>query len=132
MSDYMLTVPEDVYVSAQRFAEENSQPVEQVMIDSIRTMTEAADEETELQAFNHLSDNSLWSIARERMPDDVQNQMQDLMDKNSSGTITPEEFAELEKLVERGQRLMVVKSEAMALLTKRGYKVTREELMVHE
>ena len=43
------------------------------------------------------------------------------MDKNSRNVITDEEHAELEKLVERGARLMLRKAEAAALLRRRGY-----------
>ena len=52
-----------------------------------------------------------------------QEQMQALMDKNSLGTISTNEYQELEFLVDRGQRLMLRKSEAGAILTRRGFKV---------
>jgi hypothetical protein len=73
-----------------------------------------------------------WTIAREQMPDNLQIRMQDLMDNNSVGTITSEEYTELEGLVERGQRLMVRKSEAAALLTRRGYKITPKVMTARE
>ncbi|MCC6617140.1 MAG: hypothetical protein IT320_26945 [Anaerolineae bacterium] len=129
MSDYMLTVPEEVYARARQIAEETSRPVDQVMIEYLRTLSTPLpalppDEEAELEALKNLSDDALWTIAREQMPNDVQTRMQDLMDKNSRGTLASDEYSELEMLVERGQRLMVRKSEAAALLTERGYTVT--------
>jgi hypothetical protein len=81
------------------------------------------DEEAELAALKALSDDVLWTIAREQMASELQARMEVLMDKNSVGTISSDEYAELELLVERGQRLMVRKSEAGALLTGRGYTV---------
>jgi hypothetical protein len=81
-----------------------------------------------LEALKHLSDDALWTITREQMPRDVQDQLQNLMDKNSQGTITPEEYQMLENLVQRGQRLMLRKSEAAALLTRRGYKLTPKDM----
>src|SRR5690606_30501397 len=112
---------------------ETAQPVDEVMIAYLRTLSASLpvlppDEEAELEALQALSDDALWTIAREQMPDAQQRRMQDLMDKNSLGTTTAEEYAELEALVERGQRLMMRKSEAAALLTRRGYKVTPKEL----
>lgn len=125
MSGYTLTVPEDVYDLAQQIADERSQPVDRVLIDYLRTLSPSPlpvlpeDEEAELAALRHLSDDALWMIAREQMPIDLQEQVQDLMDRNTLGTITPDALAELEGLIERGQRLMVRKSEAMALLVGR-------------
>ncbi|MEZ4668182.1 MAG: hypothetical protein R3E39_09735 [Anaerolineae bacterium] len=137
MSDYMLTVPEEVYVRARQIAEETSQLVDEVMIEYLRTLptplpTLPPDEEAELYALKNLSDDALWTIAREQMPDDLQVRTQDLMDKNSMGSIVPEEYTELEALVERGQRLMVRKSEAAAILTQRGHKVTPKDMTVSD
>jgi hypothetical protein len=137
MSDYVLTVPEEVYTRARQIAEETSQLVDEVMIQYLRTLstplpTLPPDEEAELDALKNLSDDALWTIAREQMTDDLQIRMQDLMDKNSLGTITSKEYIELEGLVERGQRLMVRKSEASALLTQRGYKITPKDMRARE
>lgn len=140
MSNYILTVPEEVYERARQIAEETSQPVDQVMIAYLRTLSIPSipipalppDEEAELEALKHLSDDALWTIAREQMVDHLQSKMQILMDKNSAGTITGEEHKELEELVERGQQLIVRKSEAAALLTQRGYKVTPQSLTNRE
>jgi hypothetical protein len=133
MSDYTLSIPEEVYDRARQIAEETSQPVDRVLIEHLQTLSSPLpalepDEEAELEALKSLSDDALWTIAREQMPDDLQQQMSDLMERNSLGTITPAARAELEVLVERGQRLMVRKSEAAALLTRRGYTVTPEDI----
>jgi len=88
----------------------------------------AEDEEAELQALRYLSDDALWTIARERMAPEAQARTRTLMDKNSSGAITPEDYQELTRLVERGQRLMLRKSEAAAVLTRRGHTVSAQDL----
>ena len=137
MSDYMLTVPEEVYARARQIAEETSQLVDAVMIEYLRTLptlqpTLPPDEEAELYALQNLSDDALWTIAREQMPDDLQVRTQDLMDKNSMGAIVSKEHSELKALVERGQRLMVRKSEAAAILTQRGHKVTPKDMTIRE
>jgi hypothetical protein len=137
MSDYILNVPEEVYVRARQIAEETSLPVDQVMIDYLRTISAPLpnlhpNEEAELEALKNLSDDTLWTIAREQMAENLQTRLQDLMDKNSLGTITSEEYRELEGMVERGQQLMVRKSEAAALLTRRGYKVSPKDMAARE
>ena len=67
-------------------------------------------------------------MAREQMQPDVQHAMSHLMEKNSQGTITEEEFRDLSALVERGQRLTLRKAQAMKLLLDRGYAVSLEAL----
>ena len=126
MTTYTLTIPDDVYQRARQIAEETSQPIDQLIIGYLRTLSAslpvlAADEEAELEALKHLSDDALWTMAREKMAEILSSQMEQLMDGNSKGTLTPDERHTLESLVERGQRLMLRKSEAAALLTQRGY-----------
>ena len=62
------------------------------------------DERAELQAMAYLSDDTLWTIAREQMQPGKQDRISLLMGKNSLGTISDGEFAELSVLVEGGQR----------------------------
>jgi hypothetical protein len=88
----------------------------------------SSDERAELQAMAYLSTDALWTIAREQMPPDVQQAMSHLMEKNSRGTITAEEFRDLSTLVERGQRLTLRKAQAMKLLLDRGYAVSLDAL----
>ncbi len=130
MSDFTLTVPEDVLAVARQIVQVTEQPVEEVLLSRLKNALPVPvlppDEEAELDALKHLSDDALWTIAREKMAADLQEWLQALMDKNSSGTISTEEYTELEGLVERGQRLMLRKSEAAAILTRRGYRVPPE------
>lgn len=133
MSDQIvLTIPEDISARARQIAETTEQPVEQVLIEHLKTLstplpTLPPEEQAELDALHQLSDDLLWTIAREQMPDDVQTRAHHLMDKNSRGTITDEERAELEKLVERADRLMLRKAEAAAILRERGYPFTQKD-----
>lgn len=132
MSDYMLTIPEDVYQHARQIADETAQPVDRLMVDYLRTLSAPLpllppDEAAELDALKHLSDDALWTIAREQMSQDVQARMQVLMDRNNQGTITEAEYAELEEYVERGNRLMVRKAEAAGILMERGHSFTQKD-----
>ncbi len=86
------------------------------------------DEEAELAALGHLSDDALWTIARERMGVEQEERLQLLMDGNSLGTLSDGEFRELGQLVDRGQKLMLRKAAAAALLTQRGFSVNQQSL----
>jgi len=130
----ILEVPEDISVRAREIAETVAQPVEQLLLDHLKTLAPPLpvlppDTQVELAALHHLSYDALWTIAREQMPEDVQARAHALMDKNSGNVMTDEEHAELEKLVERGDRLMLRKAEAAALLRKRGYTFAQKDFL---
>lgn len=123
-----LTIPDEVYQWAQRVAQSSSQSVDEVLLSALQRAAEAlpmlpASEEAELAALRYLSDDALWTIAHETLPPATQQQMQALMDKNTQGTLSNDEGQTLATLVERGNRLTLRKSEAMALLTQRGHSV---------
>ncbi len=138
MTDHALTVtlPDYIYVHIRQAAAKSAQPVEDIVrerLTAIFALSEplpalADDEEAELSAFRHLSDDTLWTIAREQMSAIDQTQLEMLMDGNSMGKLTTEESAALAQLVERGQRLMLCKAEAAGLLTERGHKITSKDL----
>ena len=130
----ILEVPEDISVRAREIAETVAQPVEQLLLDHLKTLVPPLpvlppDTQVELAALHHLSYDALWTIAREQMLEDVQARAHALMDTNSRDVMTDEEHAELEKLVERGDRLILRKAEAAALLRKRGYTFTQKDFL---
>lgn len=121
----VLTIPEEISAHARQIAETTAQPVEQLLIDHLKTLSAPLpilppDVQAELDALHYLSDDALWTIAREQMPADVQVRAHELMGKNTFGTITEVEADELDTFVERGDRLMLRKAEAAAILRERG------------
>lgn len=92
-----------------------------------------SDIQAELDVLKQLSDDALWTIAREQMPDDAQTRAHDLMMRNTQGAITDSEYEELQKLVDRGDRLMLRKAEASTLLCERGHHFTQQDFkLTHE
>jgi hypothetical protein len=108
MSDYLISIPDTLYEKARRVAEHTAQQVDDVIRERLADAFDEqlaelpADEVAELRALAYLSDDTLWTIAREQMPPVKQERMSMLMDKNSFGTITDEEYQELAALVEGG------------------------------
>ena len=134
MSKYTIAIPHLLYEKAQRLAQQTSQSVDEIICTRLEGALDQpmldlpSDERAELQAMSYLSTDALWTIAREQMPPDVQHAMSQLMEKNSQGTITEDEFRDLSALVERGQRLTLRKAQAMKLLVDRGYAVSLDAL----
>ena len=129
MSDYTVLIPEKLYLKAQRLAEKSAQPVDDVIRERLSDALNQflidlpADELAELKALSYLSDDTLWTLAREQMHSPKQERLSDLMDKNSKGTISEDAYSELAALVESGQRLTLRKAEAMKILLERGYSI---------
>ena len=134
MSEYTISIPNTLYEKAQRLAKQTSQSVNDVICTRLEGALDQpmlalpSDERAELRAMSYLSNDALWTIAREQMQPDLQHAMSQLMEKNSKGTITDHECRDLSALVERGQRLTLRKSQAMKLLLERGYSVSLDML----
>jgi uncharacterized protein (DUF1684 family) len=127
-----LTLPEDISARVRQIAETTSQPVEQIVLDHLKSLSIQLpplppEDQAELDALRHLSDDALWTIAREQVPEEAQARAHTLMDKNSLGTITDAEAAELEKLVQRADRVMLRKAEAATILKKRGFAFSQKD-----
>jgi hypothetical protein len=134
MTDHTVTVTvsEQVYDYIRRIAEATDQPIEQILRQRLEDMLPLPhllpDEEAELAALKLLSDDALWTIAAEQMPRTQQERRSALLKLNERGTITEAEQAELDSLLQRGDRLMLRKAEVAGILTERGYKVTPHDL----
>jgi hypothetical protein len=121
----ILTIPDEISARAREIAETTEIPVEQVLIQHLKTLSAPLpalqpDQQAEIDALHYLSDDALWTIAREELPQDVQSHAHRLMTRNSQGTLTDDEAMELHALVERADRLMLRKAEAAAILKERG------------
>lgn len=129
-----LPVPDDIYNRAAHIAQLTAQPVEAVLLQQLRDAFAdplaafAPEEQQELTALALLSDETLWTIAREQMTAEKQTRLQTLMDGNTQGTLDARQRAELEALVGQGQQLTMRKGKAAALLTDRGYAITIDAL----
>jgi hypothetical protein len=132
--NYTVTISENLFTKAQSLAESSSQSVDEIIQKLLRDSLDQPrlalpqDEQTELKALSYLTDATLFTIAREQMPESLQAQMQQLMDKNNQSTLTVSEQQTLTQLVEDGQRLMLRKAEALKLLISRGHTITLESL----
>jgi len=131
MATQKLTVelPEPVYRLLAHIAQLTDQSPEQLAAQSIvgnlpPSIEEApADMQAELRALQHLSDEELLEIAHSQVPLAQQQRHLVLLEKNRTGSITPEERQELADLRVEADRLMVRKAYAWAILRWRGHRV---------
>lgn len=126
----ILTVPEAISELARELALQADKPAEQILLEHLTTLglpPLPPDEQAELDALHHLSDDALWTIAREQMSDAVQARADVLLDKSSHRVLSEIEQVELDALVERADRLIVRKAEAAAILQGRGHLFTQQD-----
>lgn len=134
MSDYTISIPDSLYQKARQVARQNSLSVDEVIRTRLSdafdesVMDIPADEQAELKAMTYLSDDALFTIMRGQMQRPKQERMSYLMDRNTHGTISDEEYRELAVLVEDGQRLTLRKATAMDILLDRGYDLTLKDM----
>lgn len=129
----IVTLPEDITEQAQTIAEMTERPVEQVVIDHMRTLgapdsTLSHELRSELEALQYLSDDALWVIAREQVTAQLQGRINDLLDASRADEMTEEMRDELAALLDRADSVMLRKAEAAVLLKRRGYELTPDDL----
>jgi hypothetical protein len=134
MTDHVVTlaVSEEVYELARRLAETTAQPIEEILQQRLEAALPLprlpADDEAELAALSLLSDDALWTIAAEQMPRAQQERRLTLLRLNERKALTDTDQAELDDLLLRGDRLMLRKAEAAAILKQRGFAVSSQDL----
>ncbi len=134
MSDYTISISDELYEKALRVAQADARSVDEVIRARLAgaldepTLDLPADERAELRALAYLSDDTLWTLLREQLPPLKQARISALLEENSLGTINAAQYQELIELVEDGQRLTLRKAETMRLLLERGYAVHLDDL----
>ncbi len=119
-----LALPEAVYRQAEQTAAAVQLPVETVMVEAlsatlppINDLTEKI--ATEVAEFAGLKDDMLLAIADEMLSPTQQQQLTQLLNQNSEGTLTEKEQAMLEKLMDEYWRVTLRKAQARAILAQR-------------
>lgn len=125
MSDQIvITLPDDIYARARHLAIVTGHPVEKVLLDHLRTLPSPAvppDMQTELDALPSLTDDALLTLAGDILSDEIKTRVHVLTGKNGYGELTAEEAEELERLIQRADRLMLRKAAAHAILQMRKH-----------
>jgi hypothetical protein len=134
MADHSVTlvISERLLKTARQLAAATAQPLEDVLRQYLENSLALAplpsDQKAELHALRSLSDDTLWTIAAEQMPALAQARRSTLLALNARDVISEAELAELDELLARGDRLMLRKAEAVAILTARGHHIVSEDL----
>jgi hypothetical protein len=130
-----ITISESLSTRLRQLAARRRQPVESIVADRLFTALDdeldnlPTDEQAELRALHHLSDDALRAIAAEQMSTVNQARMGQLMERHSRNELNQTEIDDLAALIERGDQLMLRKAEAVAILKQRGVAESPDSLM---
>lgn len=120
-------LPETIYLRLQQTAQATRQSLTDVLLHAVPVGSPPGWEDapsifqTDLAALDRLDDHSLWKVVRAHRTEADMEHHQELLDKNSEGTLTESERAELVAIRTEADRLMLRKTHAAALLRWRGH-----------
>jgi hypothetical protein len=108
-----LTVSDNVWLYAKAMATQNKQRIEEVLSDWL----EKVSSEIEIEK---LSDAKIMELANLQMPEEQQEILHDLLDKNGEGELTNLEKIRLDEMMEVYEDALLRKSQAMRVAVERG------------
>lgn len=127
VKDIVVPLPEDLYVRLEQTAHATKQSITDVLVHAVRigsppNWSDApAAFQADLAALDRVDDDELWRIARSQRSQVDSQRLQDLLEKNAEGTLTPNEQIELNTEISGADRFMLRKAYAAALLHWRGH-----------
>ena len=126
MQSVTVQLPDNLYQQIRHRARQHNRSVEDVVVEVVeQAVTPHSSATADLLAqLPHLSDEDLWRAAQLRVADDRSARMQALVWKQQAEGLTAAEEDEAQQLQLHGQRVLLVRAEAAALLVERGQDVT--------
>ncbi len=132
MNSVTLQLPEASYKRAQRAATLLNRSLEDFLASMLNSALPALEDTssklaTEMAQLPTLSDAELWRVARSQMRAEEEALLHELLDLKAEQKLSIEQAQQLKTLHHEAGRLMVLKSQAYALLHQRGYSVPQPE-----
>lgn len=121
----LLQLPEELYQRVLQITEESQRPLESVLVESLALMFGELPDRNNFtpQTFETLTDEQLWAIVYRVLawPQDVR--LRELTALGKQGSLTVEEHAEMERLIDQVDRYVLMRSQALLVLKQRGHDV---------
>lgn len=121
----LVPVPAHLYERLERSAEQHGRRVDDDVIVALAALVDEEDSRSDLgdtlASTATLSDDALGRLARSALTAEDQTRLEQLGDQGQRDGLTPIERHEAERLIERHDRIVLVRAEAAALLRQRGY-----------
>ena len=129
MTTVTLTLPDDAIQRYQRGATIARKRLDEFLVERLVDIAPPLAEDlpspldSELKNLEELDDDALWDITRSRLSPEQQGLYDDLLRKNSQGSITADEVEKLQALGQKARRLTLMKAHAFMVLKWRGHPI---------
>lgn len=129
-----LELPYSLFQQAQRTAEHTHRSVEDILVESVASaLSKVKDLPQELandvSDLAFLNDAGLWKIVRGGLPAEHHGLMDDLLDQKQRGELSSADQLQLDQLIAEYQSYVLRRSQAAALLQRRGYDMSDPSLL---
>ena len=122
-----ITLPDEVYQRAERFARLANRDIASVLADTIQLSIPAiSPEAAALEPISTLSDEQVIALTQLQMEPEQDARLSDLLDRQQSGILTETERKELQTLMQIYQEGLLRKATALSEAVKRGLMAVRQ------
>lgn len=121
-----LQIPDELYERLQEAAESSQRSPETVLLESLDLLLSPPsipNIDEPLAELSSYSDTQLWAVVHRHLPWNQSLRLRELSAKGKQGDLTNDEQAELQYLLDRVDRDMLLRSEALLLLKQRGHDI---------
>ncbi len=122
-----LHVPPELLERAQEVARVSNRSIEDVFVESLALLfgtLPSADITPD--RLNDYSDEQLWAVVYQHLAWFQEARLRELVALGKQGQASDEDKAEIERLIDRVDRYMLLRSRALLLLKQRGYEVEKQ------
>lgn len=116
-----ITLPDEVYQRAERFARLANRDVASVLADTIQlSIPSVRANVLDLEPISDLSDEQILALTELQMEPDQDTQLSELLDRQQAGLLSEDERLELQTLMQIYQEGLLRKATALSEAVKRG------------
>ncbi|MEH1916189.1 hypothetical protein [Nostoc sp.] len=117
----IITLPDDIYQRAERFARLANRDVASILVDTIQlSIPPVSGNVSDLESVSVLSDEQVLVLTELQMEPEQDARLSELLDRQQSGTLTEGDRSELQTLMQVYQEGLLRKATALSEAVKRG------------
>ncbi|MCY3916123.1 MAG: hypothetical protein OXG49_08950 [Chloroflexi bacterium] len=121
-----LQVPVSIYERAEAIASDSGRSAESVIVDGLSLLFgQLAEMALEPEDLKNLADEQLMAVVHQRLAWPLDTRLRELMQLGQMGQVTEEEIDEIEDLVAKYDHQVLLRSEALLQLKRRGRDIDR-------
>ena len=125
-STKQLRVPAAIYERAEAIASERACSAESVMLDALSLLFgEFTEMELEPETLKDFADEQLLAVVHQRLAWPHDTRLRELMQLGQLGQVSDEEIVEMEDLVAKFDHQVLLRSEAILQLKRRGHNIDK-------